>query len=112
METKEIKTTGLLSFIFAILSIFTFGIIFVPIAIIFRIIGYLKKEYLYSTLGLLFSMVGIVTSPVIWICSRILLQYVGIEIVFLNDLLDWVKEILKDFQLDGLLEEILNNKKD
>lgn len=62
--------SGLLACVFAVLGIFTFGVIFVPIAALFSIVGLIAgltggsmMGFLISGIGAVLTVVGIVTSP-------------------------------------------------
>lgn len=49
---------GISSLVFGILSIFTFGFIFVPLGLLFETIAIFKKDYIWGSLGIIVSIVG------------------------------------------------------
>ena len=73
-------TTGILGGVFAILGIFTFGLLFLPFAALFSIFSLLGSTYRPNALGMLMALTsciltitGIVMSPTAWIAFLALL---------------------------------------
>ncbi len=62
---NQSNALGIASFIFGLISIFIFSPLFVPLALIFGVIGMLKKQIVWSIVGIIFAIIGFVTSPIL-----------------------------------------------
>ena len=62
---KQSDALGIASVIFGLVSIFVFSVIFVPLALLFGILGLLKKQYVWSSVGIIFALIGFATSPML-----------------------------------------------
>jgi len=56
---------GITSFVMGIISVFFLSIVFVPLALIFGVIGITKGQTLWSLLGIVFGIIGFFTSPIL-----------------------------------------------
>ncbi|MCF6245286.1 MAG: hypothetical protein L3J43_09650 [Sulfurovum sp.] len=56
---------GIASVIFGLVSIFVFSVIFVPLALLFGILGLVRKQYAWSIVGIIFAIIGFATSPML-----------------------------------------------
>ncbi len=56
---------GIASFIFGLISIFILSVLFVPLALIFGILGIIKKQLAWSIAGIILALIGFVTSPML-----------------------------------------------
>jgi len=62
---KQSDALGIASVIFGLVSIFVFSVIFMPLALLFGILGLLKKQYVWSSVGIIFALIGFATSPML-----------------------------------------------
>lgn len=66
-ESSDVgKTFGILGMVLGGVSIIFLGLVFVPLGILFSVLAFWKKKYLFGSIGLLLSFIGIMTSPTIW----------------------------------------------
>ena len=68
IQTQSSKTLGILGIVFGLISIFTFALLFVPLALFCSILALFKKDSTSRMLGsfaILLSLIGIPTSPFI-----------------------------------------------
>ena len=56
---------GIASFIFGLISIFILSPLFVPLALLFGVIGIVKKQIVWSIVGMIFAIIGFATSPML-----------------------------------------------
>ena len=60
------SAVGICALIFAIISIFFFAIVFVPLAIILSIIAILKKQFTWGICALIVACASALLSPTVW----------------------------------------------
>ena len=61
------SAVGICALVFAILGIFIFAIIFVPLSLILSIIAIMKKQYGWGICALILALIAAFTSPTILI---------------------------------------------
>lgn len=56
---------GIASFIFGLISIFILSVLFVPLSLVFGVLGIIKKQIVWSVVGIIFALIGFATSPML-----------------------------------------------
>ena len=67
IKTKS-KTFGILGLVFGLISVFIMSVLFVPLIILFSVLGLLKRDLTTIILGgsgLVLSLIGLMTSPML-----------------------------------------------
>jgi len=62
---NQSNALGIASFIFGLISIFILSPLFVPLALLFGVLGIIKKQIVWSIVGIIFALVGFATSPML-----------------------------------------------
>ena len=65
---------GILGSIFGVLSIFTFGLVFVPIGLLCTFFSFLKGEILLGIVSLAVNIMAIIVSPAVWLHLLFIVQ--------------------------------------
>ena len=52
---------------FGLLGIFTYGYVFVPLALVTSLIALFMGQFIWAVMGLMLAVVGFVTSPSLWL---------------------------------------------
>ncbi|MDR3264824.1 MAG: hypothetical protein LBT15_02320 [Synergistaceae bacterium] len=60
------SAVGICALIFAIISIFFFAIVFVPLAILLSIIAILRKQFTWGICAFIIACVSAILSPTVW----------------------------------------------
>lgn len=67
IKTKS-KTFGILGLVFGLISVFILSVLFVPLSIVFSVLGLLKRDptnIILGASGLVLSLIGLMTSPML-----------------------------------------------
>ena len=62
---NQSNALGVASFIFGFISIFILSPLFVPLSLLFGILGIIKKQIVWSIVGMIFAVIGFMTSPML-----------------------------------------------
>lgn len=62
---NQSNALGIASFVFGLISIFVLSVLFVPLALLFGILGIVKKQLVWSIVGIILALVGFATSPML-----------------------------------------------
>ncbi len=65
---EKSKTFSIFGIVFGLLSVFIMAILFVPLSIIFSLLGLLKRDttnIILGVTGLVLSLIGLMTSPLL-----------------------------------------------
>lgn len=65
VSSTNTNALGIASFVFGVISIFTFAIVCVPLAVILGLIGLRHEQKVWAILGLVCAVVGFITSPIL-----------------------------------------------
>ena len=62
---REISLSGLLAIGFGFAGIFSFGSVFVPLALLFSLVAFLRRRPAWGAAGLVLTIVGLFSSPLL-----------------------------------------------
>ena len=90
-ETKTGRAVTFKSVLFGLLGIFTYGYVFVPLAIVTSFIALLMGQFIWFALGMMLAVVGFATSPSLWLLVGLgalaaWLRQIGIPIPDMDDM--------------------------
>lgn len=63
--STNVNALGISSFVFGVISIFSFAIVCVPLAVILGLLGLRHEQKVWAILGLVCSVIGFITSPIL-----------------------------------------------
>ncbi|MCI0560714.1 MAG: hypothetical protein MN733_19695 [Nitrososphaera sp.] len=64
-RSTNVNALGIASFVFGIISIFSFAIVCVPLAVILGLLGLRHEQKVWAILGLVCAVIGFITSPIL-----------------------------------------------